>query len=217
MRREVRAEGPVQPGSPREREGFHGRAVIGLRRRDHLPSVVLASLDVIRARELDGHLDGVRAGDREPHPAEPLGGNRDQLVGQTLLERVGEPFVVHEREPLGLGAGSPDDVAPAVPERRRHRAAAHRVQVPTSSCVLDPDALATHDDRHRSPQLEWKHVRSVALDGRFHDTALLHTNRDGPHVPPPRSVGQRPVADQRAVKVYPARRGPSAGRREPDP
>ena len=154
MRREVRAEGPVQPGSPREREGLHGRAVIGLRRRDHLPAVVLASLDVIRARELDGHLDGVRTRDRELHPAEPLGGNRDQLVGQTLLERVGEPFVVDEGELLALGAGRLDDVAPAVPERRRHRAAAHRVQIAAPVHVLHPGANAPDDHRVGDLELE---------------------------------------------------------------
>ena len=46
--------------------------------------------------------------------AEPFGGNRDQLVGEMLLERVGEPLVVHVGELLGLGASGCDDVVPAV-------------------------------------------------------------------------------------------------------
>jgi malate dehydrogenase (oxaloacetate-decarboxylating)(NADP+) len=90
--------------------------VIRLRRRDHLPAIALASLDVIAPGELDRHLDGVRSGDRELHATEPVRSDRDQLVRQTFLEWVREPFVVRVGELLGLDAGGLDDVAPAVAE-----------------------------------------------------------------------------------------------------
>ena len=182
---EVRAEGSVEPGSSREREGLHRRPVIRLRRRDNLPSVPVASFDVIAPRELDCHLDGVRSGNRELHATEPPRRHRDELVRQALLERVGEPLVVHVGQLLGLGPSGGDDVAPAVPQRRRHRPAAHRVQIPTTGSVLDPDALATGDDRHGAPQLEREHVRSIALDGRrLRHPSLLHT-RAPAHAPAP--------------------------------
>ena len=77
----------------------------------------------------------------------PSGATADQLAGQLLLGRIREPFVVHVGEPFGLGPGGGGDVAAAVAERRRHRPAAHRVQVPAPGRVLHPDSLATNDDR----------------------------------------------------------------------
>ena len=78
-----------------------------------------------------------------------------------------------EGERLGLRPRGGDDVAPAVAQRRGHRAAAHRVEVPAAGRVLDPDAVAADGDRHRSPELQGEDVRAVALDRRLTHSSLL--------------------------------------------
>ena len=99
---QVRLEGADAAGSTGERERLHRRAVIRLSRRDHLPALALPALDVIAAGELDGHLVGVGPAGREAHAGEPFGRHLDQLARESLLGRVRESFVVHEREGVRL-------------------------------------------------------------------------------------------------------------------
>ena len=155
------------PGTTGQRERLHRRAVVRLCGRDHLPPLGVAAFDVVAAGDLDRHLVRVGAADREPRAGEPLGRDADELLGEPLLRRVREPLVVDEREGLGLRPSRGDDVAPAVAEGRRHRAAAHRVEVPAAVRVLDPDAVAANGDRHRPPESEREDVRPVALDRRL--------------------------------------------------
>ena len=147
---QIGTEWTVQPGPSRQRQGLHRWAVVRLGGRDHLPSVHVASLDVIAAGDLDRHLVRVCAADRESRAGEPLGRDADELLGQALLRGIGEALVVDERELLGLGPSSGDDVASAVAQGRRHRAAAHSIEVSAAVCVLDPDAVAP-DERPASP------------------------------------------------------------------
>ncbi len=163
---QVGAERSLQPGPPRERERLHRRPVVGLGGRDHLPPLRLAALHVVAAGQLDRHLVRVRAARDEPDPAESLRRDLHQLAGQLLLRRVGEPFVVHVGEPVGLGLRGGGDVLPAVAERRRHRAAAHGVQVAAPRVVLDPCALAPHRDGVPDLELQGQDVRFAALDHR---------------------------------------------------
>ena len=165
--REVRAERPLQAGAAGQREGLHGRPVIGLGRRDHLPAPRFSALDVVAPRQLHGHLVGVRAAGHEAGAREPRRGHRHQLSGQLLLGWVGEPFVVDVPETLGLGLSGGDDVPAPVPERGGHRSSAHGVEVPPARRVLHPDPLAADDDRVAVIELQWEHVGPVAGDQRL--------------------------------------------------
>jgi hypothetical protein len=151
--REVRSERAVQPGPAGQRERLHRGAVIRLRRGDHLPAIRVAALDVVAAGELDGHLVGVGAAGREARPGESLRRHVDQLPCETLLCRIRESLVVNVRQCFGLGAGGGDDVGAAMPERRGHRAAAHRIQISAAGAILDPHPVAANDDRHRATEL----------------------------------------------------------------
>ena len=177
--RQVGTERTVHPGPTGERERLHRRAVVRLRGRDHLPAIDVAALDVVAAGDLDRHLVRVGAAHGEPRAGEPLGRDADELLGEPLLRRVREAFVVDERERLGLRSRGGDDVAPSVTEGRGHRAAAHRVEVPAAGRVLDPDAVAAHGDRHRPPELQGEDVRAVALDRRLTHSGLLRIEPAG--------------------------------------
>ena len=73
-------------------------------------------------------------------------------MGQPLLRRVGQAFVVNVRQTVGLGAGGRDDIAPPMAEGGGHGAAAHRIEVAPPAGVLHPDAFAL--DQHRVPAIE---------------------------------------------------------------
>ena len=157
MFREVRAEWPLQPGPAGERERLHRRAVVGLRGRDHLPALRLAALDVVRARQLQRQLVRLGAAGDEAHTGETLRRDLDQFLREPFLQRIRQALVVHVGEPLGLPAGSGDDVAPSVTERRGHRAAAHRVEVALAVRVLEPGAFAPHHNRVAAVELRRQH------------------------------------------------------------
>src|SRR4029450_496703 len=57
-RNTVRPARPGHPGPPGGGERLHRRSVVGLRERDDLPALRLATLDVVAARELDRGLGG---------------------------------------------------------------------------------------------------------------------------------------------------------------
>ena len=109
----------------------------------------------------------------------PSGATADQLARESLLGRVCESFVVHVGEGVRLGPGGGGDISAAVPQGRGHRASAHRVQIPTTRGILDPDALAANDERQGSTELEREHVRSLALDERLGHPASLTRTRAG--------------------------------------
>ena len=201
--RQIGTERPVQPRPPGQREGLHRRAVVRLRRRDHLPSIGLASLDVVAPRDLDRHLVGVGAAHGEPRPREAFRRHRDELLRETLLRGIREALVVHEGELFRLGPRRGDDVLPAVPEGRGHRATAHRVQVPAARRVLDPDAVASDDHGHLATELQREHMRPVASDRRLVQRSLLRrTDRPG-HRP---RLGAQAYGNPRACAACPSPR-----------
>jgi len=163
---EVGAERSLQPRPAGQRQGLHRGTVVGLGGRDHLPPIRLATLHVVAAGQLDGHLDGVGPARHEADAREPLGCDLDELPRQALLGGVGEPLVVHEGQTLGLGPGGRDDVPATVPEGRRHGAAAHGVEIPAPGRVLHPDSLTTNDDRVAPIELQGQHAGPAAVDHR---------------------------------------------------
>ena len=105
-----------------QRHRRHGRAVIGLCGRDHLPSIRLATIDVILAGQAQRRLVDLRTAGGKPD-ARHLRRQLDEAVGQLLHRLVGEVVHVEISHALGLLGAGLDDLAGAIPQRRDHRAA----------------------------------------------------------------------------------------------
>ena len=166
---QVRPERAVHPRPSGQCERLHCGSVVRLGRGDDLPPFRLPAFHVVAPGELHGELVRVGPRDREFHAREPLRRDVDELAREALLRRIGEPFVVRERERLGLLAGRRNDVAAAEPEGRGHRATTHPVEETATADVLDPHAVTACDDGHRSPELEGEHTRPIAPDGCLRD------------------------------------------------
>ncbi len=149
----------MQARASRQGQRLHRRPVIRLCRRDHLPALRLAALDVVGARELQRELVGLGAAGDEAHPREPLRCDVEKLMREAFLLRIRQALVVDICELLGLPAGNLHEVPPAVAERRSHRAAAHRVEVALPFGVLQPDAFAPHHNRVAAVELRRQHER----------------------------------------------------------
>ena len=176
--RQVRPEGSLEARPAGKRERLHRRPVVGLRRRDHLPPLRLAALDVVAARQHERHLVGLRAARDELGVGETLGGDGHELARQALLERVRQPLVVDVGEALCLAARRLDDIVAAPPQHLRHRAAAHGVQVAAARRVLEPHPLGADDHRVAPIELRREHFRRPAVHECFrHDHAPVRAIR----------------------------------------
>ena len=162
--------GAHSPGRPVRRERGHRRAVVGLRLRDDAGAARLAALHVVVVGEPQRRLVGLGTAGHEVHAVEAGRRDADELGRQPLLRRRGELLVVEVRELVGLTRRGVDDLAHAGAERRRHRAAADRVEVAVAGRVLQPHALAAHDQRVAAVELAHEDVRRLVVDER----ALRH-------------------------------------------
>ena len=171
--REVGAERAVEARPSCQPERGDGGAVVGLGGRDEAPAAGLAALHVVAPRQAQCRLVRLGPAGDEVRPREPLGRDVDQLAGEPLLRRVREALVVDEREPGRLVACGLEEVGAPVAERRRHRAAAHRVEVPRPGGVLEPDAAAADGDGIPPVELRGEEPGVVAADGRLHPCRSL--------------------------------------------
>ena len=134
-------------------QAAQGRAVIARPAADHLVALRLAPIDVVLARHLEGHLDGLRSATREMDPVQVAGRQVGDAAGQLDRWFVGEDVAGVVGEPGRLGGHGLGHFGSAVADVDNAQTS-DGVEVAVAVDVPDIDVIGMIEDRVRPGRIQ---------------------------------------------------------------